>query len=113
MLLHFCVLSKKDIIKERRMEASILFHSECYLCHKKYGKNFQFHHITYRENEKKHSDFDSYYEYTMYVVSIICKRPDDFALLCKTCHYLITILQAIKDNSRFERVVDLARRSRK
>lgn len=94
------------------MEAAGLFHRECYLCHKKYGKNFQFHHIAYRENEKKHSDFDSYYEYTVYVVSIIQTRPDDFALLCKTCHYLITILQAIKDDSRFERVVDLARRSR-
>lgn len=95
-----------------REETAKLFDSRCYLCNKKFGKKFHFHHIGYRKDEKKHSDFDSHYDYTMYVLPIIEKHPEKFSLLCMTCHHLITILQSIKEQERFERVVDLSRRSR-
>ncbi len=105
-------MNQKQIIKEERKQVAILLGGKCILCLKKYGKNFHFHHIGYRKGERKHSDFSSWYLYTFYVIPIIKTIPEKFALLCKTCHQLVTILQAIIDDARFERVVDLARRSR-
>jgi len=61
---------------------------------------------------KKHSDFVSWISYNEYILPVINYNPKYFALLCNTCHRLISILQSIKDDSRFERVVDMARRSR-
>lgn len=106
-------MNQIQIIKKQRKQVAELLGSVCVLCLKKFGKNFHFHHIGYRKNEKKHSDFSSWYLYNVYVLPIIKKIPEKFALLCKTCHQLITILQSILDDARFERVVDLARRSRK
>lgn len=105
-------MNKIKETKIEREETAKLFDSCCYLCLKKFGKKFHFHHIGYRVDEKKHSDFDSHYEYTMYILPIIEKNPDRFSLLCMTCHYLITILQGIKSQDRFNRVVELARNSR-
>ena len=105
-------MNKQEEMKIARKEAAGLFADKCEICLKKYGKNFHFHHIGYRDNEYKHSDFSSQYEYTMYMMPIIEERPVDFALLCNTCHRLVTILHVIKSGPRFERVVDLARRSR-
>lgn len=96
----------------KRRHVAVLLGGKCTLCLKKFGKNFHFHHVQYRVGEKKHSDFKSWTDYNEYVLPIINKNPAMFSLLCNTCHHLITILQAIKDESRFERVVNLARRSR-
>ncbi len=106
-------MNKQQEIKQKREQTAILFGNKCQMCLKKFGKDFHFHHIGYRDDERKHSDFSSHYEYSLYVLPIIQKIPDEFALMCKKCHHLITILQAIKNNQRFERVVDMARRSRK
>ncbi len=99
-------------IKEKRKKVAKLLGGVCMMCLKKFEKNFHFHHIGYRQEEQKYSDFNSWLLYNRYVLPIIQKTPAKFALLCNTCHHLITILQAINDDSRFERVVDLARRSR-
>jgi len=106
-------MNQIEIIKEERKKVASLLGGACMVCLKKFGKNFHFHHIVYRKDEKKHSDFNSWYLYNLYILPIIKKFPDRFALLCKTCHQLITILQAIKDDLRFERAVDMARRSRR
>lgn len=106
-------MNRLNEIKLKRRQISILLGGKCVLCLKKFGKNFHFHHIQYRIDEKKHSDFTSWVRYNEYVLPIIEKIPEKFTLLCKTCHRLISILQCIKDDSRFERVVDLARKSRR
>lgn len=105
-------MNKNDKIKLKRKDIAVLLGGKCILCLKNFGKNFHFHHIEYRSGEKKHSDFKLWIEYNEYVLPIIQKIPEKFALLCNTCHRLISILQAIKSDDRFERVVDLARRSR-
>lgn len=105
-------MNKIKHIKIKRAQVGALLGNKCNLCLKKFGKNFHFHHIGYRYNEKRHSDFKSWIKYNEYVLPIIQKLPEKFALLCNTCHRLISILQYIKDDARFERVVDLARRSR-
>jgi len=106
-------MNKIQKIKLKRKQVAELLGGKCILCLKKFGKNFHFHHIQYRINEKIHSDFNTWAQYNEYTLPIIQKIPEKFALLCNTCHRLISILQSIKDDSRFERVVDLARRSRK
>lgn len=106
-------MNKKDKIKLKRKSVAILFGNKCNVCLKKFGKNFHFHHIRYRVNEKIYSDFNTWEQYNEYVLPIIEKLPQKFALLCKKCHRLISILQCIKDDMRFERVVDLSRRSRR
>jgi len=105
-------MNKINKIKLKRKNIAKIFGGICIICLKKFGKNFHFHHIGYRSNEKKHSDFTSWVQYNEYVLPIIENTPVHFALLCNTCHRLISILQSIKDDSRFERVVHLARRSR-
>ena len=106
-------MNKINKIKIKRKKVATLLGGRCILCLKKFGANFHFHHIGYRKDEKRHSDFKSWINYNEYVLPIINKIPEKFALLCNTCHRLISILQVIKDDSRFERVVDLARKSRK
>ena len=106
-------MNKIKKIKLKRKQVAELLGGKCILCLKKFGKNFHFHHIQYRIGEKIHSDFNTWTQYNEYVLPIIQKIPEKFALLCHKCHRLISILQSIKDDSRFERVVDLARRSRK
>ncbi len=99
-------------IKTRRSNVASLLGGSCCICGKKFGKNFHFHHIQYVIGQKKHSDFKNWLDYNDYVLPLIIQKLEQFSLLCKTCHHLITILQSIKDEMRFERVVDLARRSR-
>ncbi len=106
-------MNKIEKIKLKRKQVAEIFGGKCILCLKKFGKNFHFHHIQYRVGEKIHSDFNTWVQYNEYVLPIIQQIPKKFALLCNTCHRLISILQSIKDNLRFERVVDLARKSRK
>ncbi len=105
-------MNQIQIIKNERKKVATLLGGVCVLCLKKFGKNFQFHHIGYRDDEKKHSDFKSWVDYNEYVLPIIPKFPDKFTLLCNTCHRLVSILQAIRDDLRFEGLADLARRSR-
>jgi len=105
-------MNKIQKIKLKRKQVAELLGSTCKICLKQPKKNLHFHHIGYRKDEKKHSDFKSWVDYNKYVLPIIIANPNRFALLCITCHRLISILQSIKDDSRFERVVDMARRSR-
>jgi len=104
-------LTKIKII--RNETAKKYFDGVCFVCKKSIHKGFNFHHIGYRINEKKHSDFKSWVEYNEYVLPIIQKLPEKFALLCHKCHRLVSILQLIKNGDRFERVVDLTRKSRR
>lgn len=106
-------MNKLKEIKAKRKQIATLLGGKCVLCLKKTGKGTSFHHIGYRVGEKKHSDFTTWISYNEYILPIIQSTPDKFALLCFACHRLISILQRIKDDSRFERVVDMARRSRK
>ncbi len=105
-------MNKTDKIKLKRKQAAQLLGNVCKICLKQSKKNLHFHHIGYQKDEKKHSDFKSWVDYNEYVLPIIINNPNRFTLLCITCHRLISILQSIKDDSRFERVVTMARRSR-
>ena len=87
-------MNKIQKIKIKRKQVASLLGGKCVLCLKKFGKNFHFHHIEYRENEKRHSDFASWTSYNEYVLPIIQRLPDKFSLLCNTCHRLVSVLQS-------------------
>jgi len=106
-------MNKLKQIKLKRKQVSILLGGKCIICLKNFGKNFNFHHVGYRLGEKKHSDFKTWIKYNEYVLPVIQNTPVHFTLLCNKCHRLISILQSIKSDSRFERLVNLARDSRK
>lgn len=106
-------MNKIEKIKLKRIQIASLFGGKCYICQKKIRKGFSFHHISYRYKELIHSDFTSWIGYNEYVLPIIQRIPEKFALLCNKCHRLVSIMQAIKSDTRFERLVKLTRDSRK
>jgi len=106
-------MNKKETVKKyKRQIAMELFSSECYVCHKRYGKNFHFHHLTYRVGEKVYSDFKNNDDYQLYILPIIENRNLDFELLCNKHHYLVEQLKRFR-HERLERLFDVVRRSNK
>ncbi|MCZ6582672.1 MAG: hypothetical protein O6761_05830 [Thaumarchaeota archaeon] len=106
-------MKKKEIVKKyKRSVAKELFNSECYVCHKRYGKRFHFHHLRYRDNEKTYNDFSNNDDYQLYILPIIEDRPFDFELLCNKHHYLVEILKLFK-SERLDRLFNVVRRSKK
>jgi len=103
--------NKKEIIKKYKKDvAKELFSGECYVCHKRYGKRFHFHHIRYVHNEKTYRDFSNKDNYQLYILPIIEERPSDFELLCHKHHYLVEILKLFK-HERLVRLFNVVSRS--
>lgn len=98
-------------IKKRKRHVAKRFGIWYYVCHRRFGKGFAFHHKLYCTGEKKYSDFMTNYFYQKYILDIIEKRPGDFALLCQNHHRAVEILKVMKPD-RFERFVNLVVESR-
>ena len=88
----------KERVYQIILSLAKLFSSRCNICHKKckQGKGFAIHHIIYKQEEKKYSDFKKpsgendrlrYYQYLEPIVRSDKKR---FTLLCNTCHSAVT-----------------------
>ena len=106
-------MSKKDIIDKAKRDVAAMarFDLKCAVCHRKYGKYFVFHHIRYLDSDKIYSDFSDTYAYNEYVLPIIKKDPNRFALLCKKHHTSVERLKMFtKEN--YERLIKLASESR-
>lgn len=102
--------SKRKETKKYKRQVAILFDSVCYVCGKKYGKRFSFHHKRYRQEERTYKDFKNNDNYQVYILQIIQQRPQDFELLCHKHHYLVEILKKFKPE-RLERLFCVVRRS--
>jgi hypothetical protein len=105
-------MNKKETIKKYRKQIATYFDSRCYVCHKKYGKNFKFHHLTYRVDEKTYRDFKNSNDYQLYILPIIEKRVLDFELLCDSHHYMVEKLKLFKCG-KLSRLFDIVLRSKK
>lgn len=104
-------MNQKEEIKKYRQQVAILYNSECYVCKKKFGKGFTFHHKKYYTHEKTYKDFKNANRYQFYILPIIKKRPRDFALLCYKHHYMVERLKRFnKDN--FKRLVKVVEDSK-
>ena len=71
---------------DRKEVAIKYYNGKCFVCQKKFGKYFQFHHLRYEKNEKKWNDFVNPEEYWKYLQSKIFEDPTRFRLLCRICH---------------------------
>jgi len=72
------------------------FDGKCYVCGKKFGKWFVFHHKRYLNSDKIYSDFKDSYSYNEYVLPVIKSDPNRFALLCKKHHQSVEMLKKFK-----------------
>jgi len=104
-------MNKKETIKKYKRQVAALFNSKCYVCHKKYGKNFHFHHLSYMDNEKTYEDFSNNDDYQLFILPIVEDRALEFELLCHKHHYLVEQLKRFR-SERLERLFDVVRRSR-
>jgi len=104
-------IAKRTLIKNDKREVAKLFDSICYVCHKRYGKGFAFHHLFYVEGEKTFSDFGDTYKYHEYILPIIRGRIKGFLLVCKTHHHLIEWICKFGNTNRknLYRAVDLTK----
>ena len=90
-----------DEIYYDKLKTAELFNSECALC----GKNikdqdtrkrkrkriaFTFHHLFYNKGEKTAKDFKYTDDYNKYILPIVRKNPNQFALLHNKCHTAVT-----------------------
>ena len=103
-------MNKKDMVKKYKRQVAKIFASECYVCGKRYGKNFQFHHVRYRAGNKTYRDFRTNVSYQSYILPIIHDTPWDFELLCHKHRYLVEILKKFKPE-RLEKLFCITRRS--
>lgn len=92
-------MNQKEEIKKYKQQVAELYNSECYICKKKFGKRFTFHHKKYYNTEKTYKDFKNASRYQFYILPIIQKRPEDFALLCFKHHYIVERLKRFKSEN--------------
>mgnify|MGYP006111320409 CR=1 FL=1 len=106
-------MSKKDIVDKLKRDVASMpqFDLKCAVCHRKFGKYFVFHHKRYLNSDKIYSDFVNTYAYNEYVLPIVRKDPNRFALLCKRHHSTVEKLKMFKDDN-FERLIKVTKESR-
>ena len=106
-------MSKKDIVDKMKRDVAAMpqFDLKCAVCHRKYGKWFVFHHKRYLNSDKIYSDFSDTHAYNEYVLPIIRKDPNRFALLCKKHHTSVERLKMFSPDN-FKRLINVAKESR-
>ena len=95
-----------------RFRAAQQYGLQCFVCHRPYGPRFQFHHVEYPSGWKTYRDFKTNAKYNEYIMPRIMEHPDVFLLLCKSCHELVSAVQRVRGQGKFERLLDACRRSR-
>ena len=85
------MVTKRDTVNEqmRKTAKNRRFHSRCFVCWKKYGKGFHFHHLWYVEGEPMYRDYNSSTDYRIAVIPYIQKSPQQFLLLCTAHHRMV------------------------
>lgn len=95
------------VLQSRSEIAQKYFFSKCYICERKFGKYFQYHHLWYEPNEKKYSDFPDSNLYWEYVCEKIIENPERFLLLCRICHSRIDRKRGGLSRMKADKVVRL------
>ena len=96
-----------------KTELAKLYKSRCYVCHKKFGKRFAFHHLWYIDNDVIHRNYKGNSEkYHKDLKPLILDNPKRFMLLCNTHHHYITWGAKFKDIKKWNRYLKAVRMSR-
>jgi hypothetical protein len=104
------MVSRKEHIYKLKEKAAKKLGSKCYVCHRKFGKGFTFHHKYYVPGEKTYRDFENGDDYNEYIVKIVEKNPKQFLLLCFKHHFTIEQLKRFKKET-LERIIKAVRMS--
>src|SRR3989442_15755183 len=78
---------------KKKQKVAELFYSVCFVCGKKYGRGFTYHHLNYIFGEHTYRDFKDTVKYNIYILPIIIRSPERFLLVCKKHHTAITRLR--------------------
>ena len=66
------------------------YKNRCYVCHKKFGHGFAFHHLWYlKKGEVHYKDYKNSRKYNDDLSKLIIKNPRRFLLLCRPHHHYI------------------------
>ena len=98
-----------ELMAYKRYLAESYFQGKCFVCGKKYGKGFAFHHIKY--DKSSYRDFKTRNEYIEFVNKEVLNAPHRFALLCKGHHHAIEQLKRYRQEN-FDNLMLLTLESR-
>lgn len=106
-------VGEKEIVEQLKKEVAYLpqFDGKCYVCHKKFGKYFLFHHKSYVTGEKVYRDFSNTIAYNAYILPLIKKDPNRFTLLCRKHHNVIEKLKKFAPD-KLERIFKVVKESK-
>ena len=99
------MVTKRDMAFEQmqKVARNRRFHSRCFVCWKKFGKGFHFHHLFYVDGEPVYSDYSNSTDYRIAIIPYIRKNPKQFLLLCTAHHRMVEWL-AKMGNVKFRRL---------
>jgi len=75
--------------EELRNISKELYDNRCFVCHKKRGKGFLFHHLFYTRGQYTYRDKG----YHKNLINDIRSNPKQFLLLCKKHHFVIETMK--------------------
>ena len=95
---------RETLLTEKRKVSSLSrFKNRCYVCWKKFGKYFTFHHLWYVEGEPYHADYQDNTDYQLAVLPYVRKNPKQFLLLCRAHHKYVEWGKSIKNEAMWKR----------
>ena len=101
----------KVLFEEKKTVAAEYYDGKCFVCERKFGKGFTFHHLWYNIGEPTYRDFAYNEDYQIFVLKAVAKMPDQFILLCKKHHVAVERLKRYKIET-FRRLLKAVNMSR-
>jgi len=98
---------KRYELMQEKESCAKLFGSMCYVCHKRFGKGFTFHHRWYTKGEAFYTD-TNYHER---IYKDVRRSPEQFLCLCVKCHYSLEKFKRYKPEN-FKRLIKAVNMSR-
>jgi len=104
-------MNKKQLLKEEKAKVAALprFKNRCFVCWKKFGVGFTFHHLWYTKGEPDYTQFKDSSKYQIVLLPFVKRNPNQFLLLCKVHHHFVEWGKKIKNEGMWKRFC-LARR---
>ena len=98
-------MNKKQTLQIEKQKIAKLsrFKNRCYVCWKKFGKYFTFHHLFYVEGEPYHANYKDSTDYQLALLPFVKKNPKQFLLLCKVHHHFVEWGKKIKNEVMWKR----------
>lgn len=96
------MLNKEQVAKK-------YFKNRCYVCRRKYGKYFQFHHLWYIDNDITYHSFNDTKKYNDALMPLIIQNRKRFLLLCRAHHKYVEWASSIKNKDMWNRFIKARR----